>query len=71
MECYKLIITKNGTLMNYVFSAKDEIQKTEKLKAWKLENITPYDKVELLFLGTLEQQEQLIYKFPKDIIAVK
>ena len=71
MECYKLIITKNGTLMHYVFSANDEIQKTEKLKAWKSENITPYDKVELLFLGTLEEQEKLIYKFPKDIIAVK
>jgi hypothetical protein len=62
MECYKLIIEKNGVLLNYVFSAKDEKQKTEKLKAWKAENITPYDKVKLLFLGTIEEQEALIYK---------
>jgi hypothetical protein len=62
MECYKLIISKNGVLMNYVFSAKDDQQKAEKLKDWKDENITPYDKVELLFFGTLEEQEKLIYK---------
>jgi hypothetical protein len=62
MECYKLILEKNGVLLNYVFSAKDEAQKTEKLKAWKAENITPYDKVKLLFLGTIEEQEALIYK---------
>lgn len=62
MECYKLILEKNGTLINYVFSAKDEAQKMAKLKAWKEENITPYDKTKLLFLGTLEEQEALIYK---------
>ena len=62
MECYKLIIEKNGVLLNYVFSAKDEKQKTEKLKEWKAEHITPYDKVKLLFLGTIEEQEKLIYK---------
>jgi len=38
------------------------IDKNAKLKAWKSENITPYDKVKLLFLGTLEQHEELIYK---------
>ena len=48
--------------MNYVFSAKDDQQKAEKLKDWKDENITPYDKVELIFFGTLEEQEKLIYK---------
>ena len=62
MECYKLIIEKNGTLLSYVFSAKDEADKTRKLKEWKAENITPYDKVKLLFLGTIEEQEKLIYK---------
>ena len=62
MECYKLILEKNGVLMHYVFSAKDEKQKLEKLKEWKAENITPYDKTKLLFLGTIEEQEKLIYK---------
>jgi len=62
MECYKLIIQKNSRFVNYTFSAKDEDDKTAKLKAWKSENITPYDKVKLLFLGTIEEQEQLIYK---------
>jgi len=62
MECYKLIVYKNGKPIFYVFSAKDEAEKQLKLKAWKLENITPYDKVELLFLGTIEEHEQLIKK---------
>jgi len=62
MECYKLIIQKNSRFVNYTFSAKDEDDKNAKLKAWKSENITPYDKVKLLFLGTLEQHEELIYK---------
>lgn len=53
--------------MHYVFSAKDEQQKQAKLKEWKAENITPYDKTKLLFLGTIEEQEKLIYK---NIIAV-
>ncbi len=60
MECYKLIVYKNYKPICYVFSAKDEEQKISKLKAWKAENITPYDKVELLFLGTIEEQEKLI-----------
>jgi putative IMPACT (imprinted ancient) family translation regulator len=62
MECYKLIIQKNSRFVNYTFSAKDEDDKNAKLKAWKSENITPYDCVKLLFLGTLEQHEELIYK---------
>lgn len=68
MECYKLILEKNGTLLNYVFSAKDEADKTRKLKEWKAENITPYDKVKLLFLGTIEEQEKLLYKHPLPLI---
>jgi putative IMPACT (imprinted ancient) family translation regulator len=62
MECYKLIIQKNSRFVNYTFSARDEDDKNTKLKAWKSENITPYDKVKLLFLGTIEEQNELIYK---------
>lgn len=68
MECYKLILEKNGTLLHYVFSAKDEAQKMAKLKAWKEENITPYDKYKVFFNGTLEEQEKLLYKFPRPVV---
>jgi hypothetical protein len=63
MECYKLIIEKNGKYYNYIFTAKTEQEKNAKLKAYKDENITPYDKVKLNFLGTLEEHEKLIYKY--------
>lgn len=57
---HKLIVVKNGRTLNYVFSYRTEEEKLEKLKQWKAENISPYDKVTLLFNGSLEEHEELI-----------
>ena len=69
METYKLIIELNGKMQCYVYNARTEEERIQKLKSWKAENITPYDKYKVFFNGTLEEQEKLIKKFPNNSIV--
>ena len=69
METYKLIIELNGKMRCYVYNARMEEERIQKLKSWKAENITPYDKYKVFFNGTLEEQEKLIKKFPNNSIV--
>lgn len=62
METYKLIIELNGKMRCYVYNARTEDERIEKLRDWKAENITPYDKYKVFFNGTLEEQEKLVFK---------
>ncbi len=69
METYKLIIELNGKMRCYVYNARTEEERIQKLRDWKAENITPYDKYKVFFNGTLEEQEKLIKKFPNNSIV--
>lgn len=69
METYKLIIELNGKMRCYVYNARTEEERIQKLKSWKSENITPYDKYKVFFNGTLKEQEKLIKKFPNNSIV--
>lgn len=69
METYKLIIELNGKMRCYVYNARTEKERIKKLRDWKAENITPYDKYKVFFNGTLEEQEKLIKKFPNNSIV--
>jgi hypothetical protein len=64
MECYRLIIEVNGLMKTQVFIAKDEEHKKELIKEWWYKNVTPYDKWKIFFNGSIEQQDNLIYKHP-------
>lgn len=68
METYKLIIELNGKMRCYVYNARTEDERIQKLRDWKDNNITPYCKYKVMFNGTIEEHEKLIYKFPKNQI---
>lgn len=69
METYKLIIELNGKMRCYVYNARTEEERIQKLREWKADNITPYDNYKVFFNGTLEEQEKLIKKFPNNSIV--
>ena len=67
---YKINFLLNGKYSGSVFSYRDEAEKQEALKRWKAEHVTPYNKIEILWHGTLDEwlkmQEELgIDKFLK------
>lgn len=55
---YKVNYKINGQYGSYVFNYRDEQQKDGKLKEWKSEFLTPYNKIEILWHGTLDQWEE-------------
>ena len=62
---YTLITVINGVYSHYNFGAVDEAEKKLKIKMWKDEHVRPYNKIEFIFLGTDEEHQNNIYKYPK------
>ena len=55
---YKVNYKINGQYDSYVFNYKTEEEKDGKLKEWKQEFATPYNKIEILWYGTLDKWEE-------------
>ena len=62
MEQYKIVFKKNGSWCFSVFNYKDEQEKAEKLKRWKDENVSPYNKLEVIWHGIAEEYDYGIYE---------
>lgn len=71
---YKVNYKINGQYGSYVFNYKTEEEKDGKLKEWKDEHLTPYNKIEILWYGTLdkwEEEQKPIAKFlTKKMISI-
>lgn len=50
-QWYKIVFTINGSWSFTLFHFVSEAEKKKKLEAWKLEHVTPYNKVDVLWHG--------------------
>lgn len=62
MEQYKIVFKLNGTWSFSVFNYRTEDEKTNKLKEWKDRHVSPYNKIEVIWHGNIEDYNYGVYE---------